>query len=83
MTDYKRKIEKDGVTIYLLYDEDERNEIEEKICNCFPGMTKMVNEYAIKREFGDEELQNLDLNEIDGYIFQGYNELIKELKRSE
>lgn len=83
MTNYKRKIEKDGVTIYLLYDEDERNEIEENICSRFPGMTKMVNKYAIKRELGDTELEKINLSEIDGYVFQGYNELIKELKRSE
>lgn len=81
--EYNRKIEENGVTIYLLYDEDERNEIEEKICNKFPEMTKMVNEYAIKRDLGEKELENIKLNNINGYVFQGYNDLIREIKENE
>lgn len=70
-----------GVTIYKLYDDEELPEIEEKICERFPSMSKIVNESAIRRELGEEELNIVDLNEVKGYIFKGFNKFLKEIKQ--
>ena len=78
--EYLRIKKKKGVTIYLLYDEREELEIEEKICRMNPKNNRIINEHAIKRELGRDALGQFDLGDCQSYVLSGWLKKLKEVE---
>ena len=68
------------LTIYKYYDEVEELKIDEEICERFPSMTPLINKVAIKKELGEEELNNHLVASFKKFVFKGLYSLINQLK---